>query len=136
MCTTYDADEEFENFLCFSAMLSQRTETAIDTLEKIEENDPPEYVNTVVSSIMKPLRDLMEYKIRKYPYTPENLEHIVSICGGKEAAISFLDSQLSLYHDYYDLLPLLISKEAAEKEWNAIESQFNEQKKKLDGINS
>jgi len=134
--TDYDAEQEFENYLCFSAMLAQRTEKAIDTLEQIDNDDSREYVTQVVNSVMKPLQDLMEHKIRKYPYTPENLSFILTICGGKNAALEFLESQMTLQQSYYALLPLVMSRDEAEKTWKDIEIQFTEQKKKLDRIDS
>jgi len=134
--TDYDAEQEFENYLCFSAMLAQRTENAIDTLEQIDSDDSREYVTQVVDSVMKPLNNLMEHKIRKYPYTPENLSYILTICGGKESALKFLENQKTLQQSYYELLPLVMSKDEAEKEWKDIETLFIEQVKRLDGIDS
>lgn len=134
--TDYDAEQEFENYLCFSAMLAQRTENAIDTLEQIDSDDSREYVTQVVDSVMKPLNNLMEHKIRKYPYTPENLSYILTICGGKESALKFLENQKTLQQSYYELLPLVMSKDEAEKEWEDIETLFIEQIKRLDGIDS
>ena len=122
MTTDYDAEEAFENYLCFSAMLSQRLKTATDELEQLDERDEPEYVQAVVQKVMKPLLDLMEYRIRTYPYSQENLAGMKAICG--EQVKEFITSQKEIFEEYYTLLPLVKSKEECEKEWEDVETQF------------
>lgn len=121
--TDYDAENEFENYLCFAAVLAGRLKTATDELDALSESDSPEYVRAVVDKVMTPLCDLMEYKIRSYPYTMDNLPAIKEICG--EQTSEFILAQKELFEEYYTLLPVSKSEEEVQKAWLEIERSFN-----------
>lgn len=120
--TDYDAENEFENYLCFAAVLAGRLKTATEELDALTEHDSPEYVRAVVDKVMKPLTDIMEYKIRAYPYTAANLSGIKAVCG--EQTAEFITAQKELYEEYYTLLPVIRPQEEAEKAWAEIELAF------------
>ncbi|HJJ95378.1 MAG TPA: hypothetical protein O0W79_02215 [Methanocorpusculum sp.] len=123
MTTDYDAEDAFEQYLCFSAMLSQRLKTATDELEQLDERDDPEYVRAVVQKVMKPLCDLMEYRIRTYPYSSENIAGMKAICGAQ--AEEFISAQKEIFEEYYTLLPLVKTKEESETAWKEVEAKFD-----------
>ena len=120
----YDAEDDFETYLCFAAVLAGRLKTATEELDALSEQDSPEYVRAVVEKVMKPLCDIMEYKIRVYPYTLTNLPAIKEICGDR--TLEFIVSQKELFEEYYQLLPVIKSKEEAEAAWHSIERAFDE----------
>ncbi len=122
--TDYDAENEFENYRCFSAVLSGRLKTAAAELDVLSEHDSPEYVQAVVQKVMQPLLDIMEYKIRRYPYTKENLSELKAVCGEQTAEI--IRCQKNLYEEYYTLLPVIKSKIEAELAWSEIERAFDD----------
>ncbi|HJJ35670.1 MAG TPA: hypothetical protein O0X27_00690 [Methanocorpusculum sp.] len=122
--TNYDAEDDFESYLCFAAVLAGRLKTATEALDELSEQDSPEYVRAVVEKVMKPLCALMEYKIRTYPYTSANLPAIKEICGDR--AREFIISQKELFEEYYTLLPVITSKEEAETTWQSIEHAFED----------
>ena len=84
--TDTDADNDFEMYLCFSAVFKQKLTNAIESLDDLSADDEPEYIQAVISKVMKPLSDLAEYKIRKYAYTLENAKTILQFCGDKKTA--------------------------------------------------
>jgi len=122
--TDYDAENEFENYLCFSAVLSERLKTATEELDALNEHDSPEYVRAVVDKVMKPLCDVMKYKIRAYPYTLENLLSIKEICG--EQTAEFILAQKELFEEYYTLLPVIKPQKEVQTTWAEIEQFFEE----------
>jgi len=122
--TDYDAENEFENYLCFSAILSERLKTATEELDALNEHDSPEYVRAVVDKVMKPLCDVMKYKIRAYPYTLENLPSITEICG--EQTAEFILAQKELFEEYYTLLPVIKPQKEVQTTWAEIEQFFEE----------
>ncbi|HJJ39577.1 MAG TPA: hypothetical protein O0X42_05500 [Methanocorpusculum sp.] len=119
------SDDDFEMYLCFSAVFRQKLNTAIESLDELDADDEPEYIRTIVSKVMKPLSDLAEYKIRKYPYTLKNAKTIVQFCGDKKTAESFVDEQYQMFEEYYSLLPVLRPKEECDKLWAEIDTEFN-----------
>lgn len=118
------SDDDFEMYLCYSAVFRQKLNTAIESLDELDADDDPEYVRTTVSKIMKPLSDLAEYKIRKYPYTLKNAAAILQFCGNKETAESFIEEQQQMFEEYYSLLQVLRPKEECEKIWAEIDAEF------------
>lgn len=130
----YDAEDTFEEYICFSAVLEQKFRTASDALEELADMDEPdpEYVQQVVKSVMKPLTDLMEHKIGKYPWSSENIKSILMMCGDKKAARMFIKNQYALYEDYYALLPVCTPKEKADAKWNEVKTGFETVLKELE----
>ncbi|HJJ28436.1 MAG TPA: hypothetical protein O0X70_03485 [Methanocorpusculum sp.] len=122
----YDAEDAFEEYLCFSAVLAQKLQTASDAIENLaeEENPEPDYVRAVVDSVMKPVIDLMEHKINRYPWSPEIAEKIAAMCGGRETARSFIQNQYVLYEEYYTLLPVAVAKEKVDAQWEMVRAGF------------
>ena len=122
----YDAEDAFEEYLCFSAVLAQKLQTASDAIENLaeEENPEPDYVRAVVDSVMKPVIDLMEHKINRYPWSPEIAEKIAAMCGGRETARLFIQNQYVLYEEYYTLLPVAVAKEKVDAQWEMVRAGF------------
>jgi hypothetical protein len=130
----YDAEDAFEEYLCFSAVLAQKLHTASDAIENLaDEDDPePDYVRSVVTSMMKPVQDLMEHKINRYPWSVENLKGILAQCGDKATARRFIKNQYALYEEYYTLLPVSVAKEKVDVQWAKVQSGFESVLKKLE----
>lgn len=78
------SDDDFEMYLCFSAVFRQKLTTAMESLDDLSADDEPEYIRGIIVKVMKPLSDLAECKIRKYPYTLENAKTILQFCGDKK----------------------------------------------------
>ena len=118
------SDNDFEMYLCFSAVFRQKLTTAIESLDDLSADDESEYIRGIIVKVMKPLSDLAEYKIRKYPYTLENAKTILQFCGDKKTAESFIEEQHQMFEEYYSLLPVIRSKEECDKVWAEVDDGF------------
>ncbi|MDO5828828.1 MAG: hypothetical protein Q4Q25_01625 [Methanocorpusculum sp.] len=118
------SDDDFEMYLCFSAVFRQKLTTAIESLDDLSADDEPEYIRGIIVMVMKPLSDLAEYKIRKYPYTLENAKTILQFCGDKKTAESFIEEQHQMFEEYYSLLPVIRPKEECDKVWAEVDAEF------------
>lgn len=121
--TDYDAEDRFEQYLCFSAMLSQRLKTALEQLDTLSEYDDATYIQEGIQKVLQPVYTLMTYRIRTYPYSLENLAYIHEVCAEKTR--EFLISQRHLFAEVYTLLPLVRPVNETESEWITIKNAFD-----------
>ncbi|HJJ48229.1 MAG TPA: hypothetical protein O0X39_04450 [Methanocorpusculum sp.] len=130
----YNLEDAFEEYLCFSAVLSQKLQAASDAIENLadEEEAEAEYVRSVVSSVMRPVMDLMEHKINRYPWSVENCKGMVMICGDKATARRFVKNQIALYEEYYALLPVSVAREKVDEQWGKVQCGFDAVLKELE----
>lgn len=127
------SDDDFEMYLCFSAVFRQKLTTAIESLDELDADDEPEYIQGVIAKVMKPLSDLAEYKIRKYPYTLENAKTIRQFCGDEKTAESFIEEQHQMFEEYYSLLPVIRPKEECDKVWAEVDAEFKRMMEEIRG---